>query len=259
MCFPAIVTQLKRIIEHRNGDCGDMCTMYVHLSYIYPMLRCHISPSWPSALCHCDFFDLGLRLEFYGAFDVAPFYSPDIDSQFSRLMPSEVQDALMPSGSANQLCIKNASSFPDVLEFERKTVQHMTCFFDRCSSQTATLPTLAQKPPIFRSLSDKISWEIASDKNQIKKCKSAGSEDSAEQQKFTWNPQLTTCLSHNPFWKDTSSNKTPEFKMAKQHLGLILEALVLGHFYPWPWSHLSVAPCFFQLSFQFPSSMVHAG
>ena len=71
-------------------------------------------------------------------------------------------------------------------------------------------------------------------------CDSAGSEDSAEQKQFTWNLQLITCLSHNPFWKD--SNKMPEFKMAKQHLGLILEALVLGHSNPWARSDLSFAP-----------------
>ena len=130
-----------------------------------------------------------------------------------------------------------------------------TCFFDPCFSWTAALHTLAQKPPIFRSLSDTISWEIASEKHQIKKCESAGSEDSSEQQKFAWNPHLTTCQSHNPFWKD--SNKTPEFK-AKQHLGLILEALILGHIYPWPWSHLSFATMFFSSSassFHHPWSM----
>ena len=112
-----------------------------------------------------------------------------------------------------------------------------TCFFDPCSSWTAALHTLAQKPPIFRSLSDTISWETASEKKQVKTCDSAGFEDSAEQQKFAWNPQLTTCQSDNPFWKN--NNKTPEFKMAKQHLGLILEALVLGHSNPWAWSDLS--------------------
>ena len=47
-------------------------------------------------------------------------------------------------------------------------------------------------------------------------------------------------LTHNPFWKD--SNKTPEFKMAKQHLGFFLEALVLGHSNPWARSDLSFAP-----------------
>ena len=91
-------------------------------------------------------------------------------------------------GSWDELCIKNASSFPNALEFERKTVQMLV---DLCFSPTATLHTLAQKPPMFQSLSDRIVSRNASGKKTHEDsdvCDSAGSEDSAEQQKFALKP-----------------------------------------------------------------------
>ena len=141
-------------------------------------------------------------------------------------------------GSWDELCIKKASSFPMCWSSKGKPFNRM--LVDLCFSQTPTLPTLAQKPPMFQSLSDTIALRNASGKKTreltVKAVMSViPLNKKHSRETHNWQHAFLTILS------EKNNNKTPEFRMAKQHLGLILEALVLGHSNPWARSHLSLA------------------